>query len=255
MISRIQNWLKSLFDVEPQERVKLVLLTLTFFCIIGGYTLAKELKDSVFSAVVGRIYIPQAKMYFMIFMVPAIFLYSKLVDRLRRYRLLCWYAFFYALVGFVCVYMLGHPTIGLLNTDSSPYRVFGWLFYFFVESWSPFVVSVFWAFLNSISNPDTAKNSYGTIVAGSKFGGMLTSGFAWALLSVTTPTSILIFSDVVKHQILLGVSSLLILCVPVIILVLMRKVSGHYLHGYEAAYQVEKNVVRLVRQKQGFSQV
>jgi AAA family ATP:ADP antiporter len=251
MVSKMRSLVRSLFNVEPQERVKLAFLTLAFFFIIGGYTISKELKDAVFAAIVGRTYIPQAKILFMFFMVPAIFLYSKLVDRLRRYHLLCWYSLAYAIIGLLCTYFLGHETIGLVNTQASPYRLFGWIFYFFVESWSPFVVSVLWAFANSINDPRAAKNNYGLMVAGSKFGGMVTAGFAWALLSVADNTSVFMFSDVVKHQILLGVSSLFLLCVPVIVIILMKKVSGRHLHGYEAAYQVEKKRVQKGIEKTG----
>lgn len=240
MRSKIGAWFRGLIVIEPHERTKIALLTLAFFCIIGGYTVAKELKDSVFTAIVGRESIPEAKIYFMLFMVPAIFLYSKLVDRLRRYHLLCVYALAYAVIGLILAYLLGHPTIGLPNTVPASNRLFGWFFYFFVESCSPFVVGLFWAFANSITDPKSAQNNYGPMVSGSKLGGMLTAGLAWALLSVTDPTSPLMFSDVVKHQILMGVFSLFLFVVPVVIIVLMRKVSGRYLHGYEAAYQVEK---------------
>ncbi|MDZ4151742.1 MAG: hypothetical protein U1E01_11730, partial [Methylicorpusculum sp.] len=47
-------------------------------------------------------------------------------------------------------------------------------------------------------------------------------------------------SDTAKHQWVFGITSfLLILIVPVVYL-LMKKVPGHQLHGYEAAYRVEK---------------
>lgn len=240
MSSRVHSWLKSLFDVEPHERLKLALLTLAFFCVIGAYTVAKELKDSVFTAVVGREFLPQARIMFVLVMIPAIFMYSKLVDSLRRYHLLCAYAFIYGALGLFFTYLLGHPTIGLANMQSSPERWFGWIFYFFVEAYSPFVVGLFWSFANSVTSPDEAKKHYALMVSGSKIGGMLTAGGAWALLSITTTTSAFLSSEVVRHQILLGASSMLLLVVPIAIYLLQKQVSGRYLHGYEAAYKVEK---------------
>lgn len=240
MVSSVCRFIRSWLNVEPGKQLKLVLLTMAFFCIIGAYTVAKELKDSVFTAIVGREFIPQAKIIFILVMIPAIFLYSKLVDRLRRSHLLSFYVLVYGLCGLIFTYLLGHQTIGLLNIHPSKYRLFGWIFYFFVEAYSPFVVGLFWSFANSITNPEEAKNDYALMVSGSKIGGMLTAGGAWALLSVTNPTSFFMCSDVAKHQILLGTSSLLLLAVPFVIYLLMKKVSGGDLHGYEAAYRLEK---------------
>ena len=44
-----------------QERFKFVFLGMAFFFVIGGYTVAKELKDSIFASIIGKEYIPYAK--------------------------------------------------------------------------------------------------------------------------------------------------------------------------------------------------
>src|SRR5690606_27251498 len=142
------------------DQLKLALLTLAFFCVSGAYTGAKELKDSVLSAIVGRQFIPQAKVLFLVIMVRALFVYSRLVAALGRCNLLCFYACSYGIVGLILAVYLGHPTIGLLNTKADPSRWFGWIFYFFVEAYSPFVVGVFWSFANSVSSPEEAKKNY-----------------------------------------------------------------------------------------------
>jgi ATP:ADP antiporter, AAA family len=240
MRSRDTNLFKSMFNVEPHERLKLALLTLTFFFVIASYTILKELKDSIFVVIVGRTNLPYAKYAAMFVLVPAILLYSLLVDRLRRYHLLYVYSIFYGLVGLIFAFLLAHPTIGLANTDSSIYRIFGWVFYFFVEGYSPFMVSVFWAFANSITDPDEAKQNYGLMVSGSKLGGMISAGLAWMILSRSNPLAAYISSDIARHQLLLGFSSVMVLAVPFTIMSLMRNVSGKYMHGYEAAYQVER---------------
>ncbi len=230
------------------ERLKLLLLTSAFFCLIGAYTIAKELKNSVFAYIVGDDYIPYVRPLVWISLIPMVFIYSRLVDRLRRYQLLCVYAGFFALLGFVFAYYLGHPEIGIGNTDEQPSRLFGWIFYFFVEGYSPFVVSVFWAFSNSISSPDEARNNYGFMVSGSKLGGMVSSGLAWILVTRHTADGAQYFSDVINHQVLLVSSSLLLMCVPAIITIMIRRVPNKYLHGYEAVYQVEKQ-----REQEGVS--
>lgn len=248
---RVANLFKSLFNVEPHERLKLLLLSVTFFFVIASYTIIKELKDSIFVAVVGKGYIPYAKFLSMLVLVPAILLYSLLVDRVRRYQLLYVYSIFYGITGLVFAILLNHEVIGLVNTDSSPYRIFGWLFYFFVEGYSPFMVSVFWAFANSVTDPESAKKNYGLMVSGSKLGGMVSAGIAWMILSRSNPLAAYISSDIARHQLLLAFSSAMVLAVPFFIALLIKNVSGRYLHGYEAAYQIEKERSKTGEEKTG----
>lgn len=240
MSSRLKQMFRFFIDVEPHERIKVLLLTISFFLVIGGYTMIKELKDSIFVSIVGREYMPWAKMLSMVVLIPPILIYSRLVDWLRRYQLLAFYCLLYGIGGLLCAYYLGHPVIGLENTDTGPYRLFGWIFYFFIEGYNPFVISVFWAFTNSITSPEAAKNNYTIMIAGSKIGGMVMSSFAWWILSARALDGSPWLSDVVSHQILVAISSLFLVCVPFIIYVLLKNVPGKLLHGYEAAYKVEK---------------
>lgn len=227
-------------NLRPQEQLKVIFLSIAFFLVIGGYTVAKDMKDTIFIFIVGRTYIPWAKPFAMLVLIPAILLYAKLVDNLRRYQLLSFYTALFGCVGLVYAYLLGHPTIGLANTQASPDRIFGWLVYFFMEGYTPFVVSVFWAFANSITSPDGARRNYPYIVSASKVGGMLSAGLAWYLFSQNICCEFGSYADVRAHQIVLAVSSLMLICVPAVIYFLIKKVPGRYLHGYEAVYQAEK---------------
>lgn len=244
-------------DIESsatQEKLKFIFLSIAFFFVIGGYTIAKELKDSIFASIIGKEYIPLAKIVAMFVLVPAIFIYSLVVDRVRRYQLLMIYSGLFSIVGLCFAYLLGSPTIGLSNTYSTPHRLFGWLFYFFVEGYSPFVVSVFWAFANSISSPEGARRNYPFMVAASKVGGLLGAGVGWYLLAkVACDVSCSFGSpeDVWVHQIILAFSSAMLLVVPVVVYFLMRTVGGRYLHGYEAVYKAEKVKGKEVEEKTG----
>jgi len=222
------------------ERYKLLFLAVIYFLIIAAYTILRDLKNSVFMATVGKEYIPWAKVGVLFMLIPAILFYSKLVDRVRRHQLLMFYSLFYGVVTFLFSFLIGHATIGIGNTDQSPYRLFGWLFFFFVEGFTPFVLSVFWSFVNSVNKPEEAKRNYGFLVGGSKLGGMLTAGLAWALLSITYVPFFGVMSGEVKHRLMLIVVSVILLLIPLAVMMLMRTVSGHYLHGYEAVYKVEK---------------
>lgn len=234
----LKNWSQQ--EEHYYEGRKFLFLGLTFFFIVAAYTLTYELKNSIFVFIVGREYIARAKLISLMILVPAILFYSKLVDSLRRYYLVCVYTAFYAILSVVFAYFLGHPTIGLSNTDASPYRLFGWLFYFFIEGYSPFVISVFWAFSNSITNPDAAKERYGYMVSYSKVGGMFSASVAWLLLSWRMSNGMPLFSDIASHQLLVYISGLMLGCVPFIIFYLIRVIPGRFLHGYEAVYRMEK---------------
>lgn len=240
VLASFNKILASFYIADKFERLKIVLLSVTFLFVIAAYTMIYDLKNSIFMSIVGKEYIPWAKVASMFILVPAVLFYSMLVDKLRRHQLLYFYSFVYGTFGIICAYIIGHPTIGLLNTDSSPWRIFGWVFYFFVEGFSPFVVSVFWAFSNSISSPESAKKNYGLLVSGSKMGGMLSSGFAWFFLTLRDFSGQKLFSDAANHQILLIIFSLFILVVPFIVNKLMKEVPGSYRHGYEAVYKFEK---------------
>jgi AAA family ATP:ADP antiporter len=236
MSSRLKNIFKFLLDVERDELLKVALLTLSFFLVIGAYTVARELKDTVFINIIGddRKYQAYAKIFSMFILIPALFCHSRLVDLFKRHQLLYIYTILYGLVGLLCVVFLGHPTIGLHNAITSPSRFFGWFFYFFIEGYSPLVVSVFWAFANSVTSPGSAKNNYTLMITGSKLGGIIAAASAWLLLRSHY------FAHVVSHQILLGASSCILLLVPLVIYRLIHKVPTKDMHGYEAAYLVEK---------------
>lgn len=227
-------------DMKRYEKLKFFLLTVAFCLVIGAYTIVKELKDTVFVGIVGNEYLPKAKFLVIFFLIPAALLYATLVDNIRRYQLLSFYCFLYGAILLFFTYLLGSPEHGLANVQTSPWRLFGWAFYFVLEGFSPFVVGVFWAFANSVSDPREAKASYATMVAGSKIGGMIAALFAWYLMTNLGHVGYFNFSDTVAHQLLLGGSAILLLCVPVVIYYLMSVVPGRYLHGYEVVYKEEK---------------
>ena len=154
------------------------------------------------------------------------------------------YTTIFGSLGLLFSYLLGHPTIGLANTQTSPDRWFGWIFYLFVEGYTPFLVSVFWAFANSITSPEAAKKNYGVMVSASKVGGMVSSGLAWYLFSLNVSCVSGSCEDVQIHQIVMAFSSAMLIVVPFVIFYLMKKVPGKYLHGYEAVYQVEKQKIK-----------
>jgi len=251
MSEKAKKYFISEHEEQKAEKFKFLFLALTFFLVIGAYTLIRDLKNSIFIGLVGKEYIPVARIIFLIVLVPAILFYSKLVDNVRRYYLLGIYSVFYAVTCLFFAYFIGHDTIGIANTDQSPYRIFGWLFYFFVEGFSPFVLSVFWAFSNSVNNPQSAKKNYGFMVSGSQLGGMATAGFAWALFSMTSFPLLGSITDVSKVRLVFLIASFCLFMVPLILKLLIGLIPGKFLHGYEAVYKIEKERGKAGKSKTG----
>jgi len=227
-------------DLNKKDLFKIFLLSLAFFCVIGSYTILKELKDILFVLFVGQKYIAQVKVISMFVLIPATMLYSKLVDSMSRFRLLCFYSALYGTVGLIIAFLLANPVIGLPNTVASQSRYFGWFIYLFYEGAVPFVVSLFWSFANSVTAPDTAKKGYPIMIAGSKLGGMFTAGLAWMLLTPTSMLGNIGLTDVFIHQLLLALASVLLCIAPLIVYYLLKAGNQGNLHGYEAVYKVEK---------------
>lgn len=228
-----------LFEIEPQERMKLFFLSLLYFLVVGAYTITRDLKSAIFLGTVGKEYIPMVKVVSMLMLVPAIFFYSRLVDKMKRYQLLIFYSVLFGVANLIFAYYIGHPSIGILNTSAHPSRLFGWFFYFFVEGYSPFVVGVFWALANSVNSPAEAKKNYGYMVAGSKFGGMVAAALAWYIFNLSSQLAHPYLTHVAAHQIILIVSTVFLALVPITAMIFIKKVPGHLLHGYEAAYKQE----------------
>lgn len=242
--------ISSLWNVKEEFRTKLYLLGLTFFFLTATQSLWRSLKASVFAKIVGASYVPSAKIYGILVLIPLILIYSKLVDVLRRHQLVYAFTIAHGIGGLILAGFLMHPTIGLGNLTPSPDRWIGWYFYFFMESFCAFMSTTFWAFANSINKPKDAKQYYGPLVAGSKVGGILAAAAMWLIFTVgiyssgTIATMLHLGGSGISDRFLVGgtiaAGSLCMFAAAICIKLLMTYVPGYYMHGYEAVYQVEK---------------
>jgi len=231
-------------DFDAQERMKITSIGLSFFFVIGGYTIIKEMKDALFISMVGSAYLGKVKLLSMLLLIPATLLYAKLVDRMNRLSLLISYSLIYGVGGLMIAFALAHPTIGLANTISSAGRLFGWFIYLFYEGAMPFVVSVCWAYANSITEPGTARKGYALVIAASKIGGMVTAILAWFLFANRGFGSILTLSTISIYQVLLVCASVMLCLAPYFLYKLGFKMGQEQLSGYKAAHvheQAHKN--------------
>jgi ATP:ADP antiporter, AAA family len=171
MMHMVIQMLKSWFgNFSREELKKFCLLGLIFAVMIGINWLLRTLKDSAFITMTGYQFIPHAKALSFIISVPLVALYGKLVDRVSRYKLFYMLCVFYTISTCVFAYFLMHTHYGVANTLCSPWRMIGWSWYVFVESFGSLLVTLFWAFVADITAPESARRGYSIIALGGQLG-------------------------------------------------------------------------------------
>ncbi len=158
---------------SPEESKKFGMLAGIFALTIGVYWLLRPVKDGVFLTMVGSDYQPTVKILSMFIILPLVMIYSKLVDRFPRHKLLYGLSLGYAITTAIFALFIFHPTIGIANHHEDPTRILGWSFYLFVESFGSIMVALFWSFVSDTTTPESAKRGYFAVGMGGQFGGLL----------------------------------------------------------------------------------
>jgi len=160
--------------LPPSEMLRTLCLAMTLFFMIGGYWLLRSLKDSVLMALCGYQAIPKAKMLSVFVVLGVVSVYNHLLDSdLAKHQLFYIFGTFYFCLFTVIALMLMNPTIGLANKYQDESRLLGWVSYCAIESFGSVMVSLFWSFANSNISLETAKSSYGVMVAFAQLGSIL----------------------------------------------------------------------------------
>lgn len=162
-----------LLSLKTHEEKKFFLLSFIFGIIIGTYWLLRPIKDAVFFTMVGKNYQPDAKLVSIFIVGIVVYIYSKLVDRFPRHKLLYFFSLFYASCTLLFAFLIWHPSWGISNTLSDPSRWIGWAWYMFVETFGSLMVSLFWSFISDTTSPETAKKRYFTLAIGGQTGGLI----------------------------------------------------------------------------------
>jgi len=224
MTRRIVNFFWG--DLGSDEFKKFFLLAIGFFFLIGSYWPLKVLKDSVFMSTVGVLYQPYVKYMSLILFFPVVLLYSKLADYFPREKLIYTVLGLYGTVGLLFVYLFMHPTIGLANYEQSPTRLLGWGFYVFVESYISLMISLYWAFINDVTTPESAKKGYGLLMFGSQSGAVF-----FILVGRLLSNNEALYAS--RSPIIALISVLMFFVVAMIVFVLTKIVRKKELSGYE----------------------
>lgn len=160
-------------DLNKEELKKFGLLALGFFLLIGSYWPLKIIKDVVFINMIGSKFQPYAKILSLVLFFPLVLFYSRLVDYFSKEKLIYFFVLLYGSLGFLFVYFFYHPTIGVANPTQDSSRLLGWLFFLFIESYISIMVSLYWAFINDVTTPESAKKGYGLLIFGSQLGAVV----------------------------------------------------------------------------------
>lgn len=201
---------------------KFLFLSIIFFILIASNTILKELQSSVFITMVGVTYVPYAKTLSVFIMIPFVLLYSYLVDKLDNFDLLKTVLCFFGITGIIFSFFFGLNEIGLYNKTPSVTRFLGWLFYWYIDGFPPFIVSAFWAFTNSVHTPSEAKENYSFLVASSKVGGMVGAAYGYVM---TTGYIAKTMSEIEKTQSLTLCAGILLLLAAFIINSSKKRIS------------------------------
>lgn len=213
-------------DLRGDELKKFLMLAMGFFFLIGPYWLLKTLKDSIFVNTVGPEHHPTVKILSVLLSLPLVLCYSKLVDLMSKEKMVYFLVGLYGTLGMLFVYFFYHPTIGLANTTTSSTRMIGWLFFLYVESYISLMISLYWAFINDITTPESAKKGYGLIIFGSQLG-----GFAFIVLGDILSADASLYASRGPLISLIAVSCLLIMA-PITYF-LHRTVNKETLKSYQ----------------------
>jgi AAA family ATP:ADP antiporter len=169
-------------DIKDTEIKKFGLLSITFFTIIGSYWILRMLKDTVFMKIAfpenlgwipeqGALFQPIAKMWSPVIIIACVLIYSKLVDLFKKHHLFYVLGSFYIFIfGTITTLLIIRSSVGDVALGSGILSTMGWVSYFSIESFGSIMVPLFWSFVISVTDPDSAKTGFPFIIAGAQLG-------------------------------------------------------------------------------------
>lgn len=166
-------------EFETEEFKKFCRMGLIFALIIGVYWTLRPLKDALFIQLVDKLQLPYAKTVSVLALFPLVMLYTKLLERTSREKMLVILPAFYgfAILVFALLLSLVHGSSEEINMRAlMPYvatKSIGYLWYLFVESFGSLVVALFWAFATDTTGEASAKRGFPFVVALGQLGGII----------------------------------------------------------------------------------
>lgn len=154
---------------EVPEFKKFLRMGAIFAIIVGVYWTLRILKDVLFIQLVDKMHLPYAKTVSVIALLPLVIIYTKLLERTSREKMLVILPTFYGICIYIfCISMMlakGHSNWGTI--------ILGYAWYVFVESFGSLAVALFWAFAADTTEPTSAKRGFPLVYAIGQIGGIV----------------------------------------------------------------------------------
>jgi len=199
-------------DLTTTELKKFGLLASIIAFILGNYWMTRVMKNAVLKGFVGIQYLPLAKIVSLCAMIVIVTGYSKLVDMFEKHKLFHVFCGIYACIFLVLGFAIGFPEYFSLSEGSSLYpyfawipgKVIGWVAYIVFES-SSLLIILFWAFVTSVTKPESAKKGYPMIVSCMQIG------------TITFTALVSVLSQKLGLAVLTGCACIPLIIVPMIV--------------------------------------
>lgn len=191
----IEKFLRDAFEIRRGETVRVLLMQLYIFLVIGSLLIVKPVSNSLFLSEFGAEQLPNAFILVAVFASLVFTLYSRLLKRIPLIRLteITLQISIASLAVFWAFFYFNFLKAGAL-----------YVFYVWVAIFAVISTSQFWILANLLFNPREAKRLFGFIgagaIAGGIFGGYLTNFLAPFLGS---------------EQLLLICMAFLAICIPI----------------------------------------
>lgn len=238
----LPGFLKALWgDLSREELKKFSLLSLIITLILGNYWMLRVLKNPIFNDLIGMEYQPYAKIGSIFVVAVIVLVYSKMVDVFRKKALFDILCSFYGVVFALLAIATAMPGYFSITPDSPmfayvawiPGRLIGWICYFAFES-SSLLIILFWAFVASITKPESAKKGYAMIVTCIQLG------------TIAGPALVTNFAPSVGSPALVGLGAIITLTVPLLVRL--------YLHAVPSEETPEEAAQAAKKPKTGFTE-
>ncbi len=172
----LNSFLKSrVGNYTSDELKKFGFLAFIFLFTIAVYWFLRTGKDGIFNTIVGFKMQPLAKFASMFFMFPLTVFYSYLVDKFPKHRVFYALSIIYSILSIFFSFLLSNETIGLPNTIADKWRLLGWTYYLFVESFGSIMVVLFWTYAADITSPEAGKRWFPFLSFMAQFGQLIGS--------------------------------------------------------------------------------
>lgn len=156
-------------NVSKEELNKFGVLSLALLFIIGSYWIVRPIKDVLFLTLVDKTLLPYAKIISLLSLIVLLMLYAKLVDLFEKHHLV----YFLNIITFLFFSVLAIiilKTHNIFAQNSHISQLIGWIAFVGSECLMVLQFNLFWSFVASSMDTQTAKKGYPIIIAGAQMG-------------------------------------------------------------------------------------